>query len=296
MIVSNINEIRNITKAWNLEGLKIGYVPTMGYLHDGHEALIKQARKNNDKVIVSIFVNPTQFGVNEDLSSYPRDLDSDEALCDKNNVELIFVPDEKEMYPSNYKTYADVNDLSSNLCGLSREGHFKGVCTVLTKFFNIINPTNVYFGKKDIQQFFVVKRLIEDFNFDININLVNTIREEDGLAMSSRNKYLTKAERLNSINLYKSLIKARDFINEKRLNKEIIKSNEVIELMKNYLDSSIDKNIESKLDYLKIVDTNEIKDITEINKDCIIAIANKFGRARLIDNLVYRYDKGEFMI
>ena len=186
-VINYIDEIREIVRAWKKEGLTIGFVPTMGYLHEGHESLIKNSVKENDKTIVSIFVNPTQFGPNEDLEKYPRDLESDKNLCNKNNVDIIFNPSSNEMYNDDFSTYINMNGLTKELCGKSRPTHFSGVCTVVTKLFNIVKADKAYFGEKDAQQLAIIKRLVRDLNIDIEIIGCPIIREEDGLAKSSRN-------------------------------------------------------------------------------------------------------------
>ena len=185
--ITTIENVRNTVNSWRKEGYTIGFVPTMGFLHEGHAALIDQARKNNDKVIVSIFVNPIQFGENEDLSTYPRDINSDKKLCESHGVDLIFAPNPEEMYQDK-KAFVNIADLSDTLCGIRRPIHFKGVCTVVAKFFNIIQPTNAYFGEKDAQQLAIIRKMVFDLNFPVNIIGVPIVREEDGLAKSSRNK------------------------------------------------------------------------------------------------------------
>ena len=189
-IVSTINEVREQVKEWKKEGNTIGFVPTMGYLHEGHASLIDAARKNNGKVVVSIFVNPIQFGPNEDLDSYPRDLEHDAKLCEEHGVDLIFHPTPEEMYGDNFYTFVDMDVLTKELCGLSRPVHFRGVCTVVSKLFNIVIPDNAYFGQKDAQQLAIIKRMVKDLNMPLSIHGCPIIREEDGLAKSSRNTYL----------------------------------------------------------------------------------------------------------
>ena len=194
-IITTIENIRSIVNQWKDKGYSIGFVPTMGYLHDGHAALIDQARKDNDKVIVSIFVNPTQFGENEDLNSYPRDINRDKSLCEAHKADIIFAPTSDEMYHDR-KAFVNIVELSDTLCGISRPIHFKGVCTVVAKLFNIIQPTNAYFGEKDAQQLAIIRKMAYDLNFPVNIIGVPIVRESDGLAKSSRNTYLSSEERL----------------------------------------------------------------------------------------------------
>ena len=193
-IITTIENIRSIVNHWKDKGYSIGFVPTMGYLHDGHAALIDQARKDNDKVIVSIFVNPTQFGENEDLNSYPRDINRDKSLCEAHKADIIFSPTSDEMYHDR-KAFVNIVELSDTLCGISRPIHFKGVCTVVAKLFNIIQPTNAYFGEKDAQQLAIIRKMVYDLNFPVNIIGVPIVRESDGLAKSSRNTYLSKEEK-----------------------------------------------------------------------------------------------------
>lgn len=202
--ITIIENVRNTVNSWRKEGYTIGFVPTMGFLHEGHAALIDQARKNNDKVIVSIFVNPIQFGENEDLSTYPRDINSDKKLCESHGVDLIFAPNPEEMYQDK-KAFVNIADLSDTLCGIRRPIHFKGVCTVVAKFFNITQPTNAYFGEKDAQQLAIIRKMVFDLNFPVNIIGVPIVREKDGLAKSSRNTYLSSEERKAATILYKAI-------------------------------------------------------------------------------------------
>lgn len=211
-IITTIENIRNIVNHWKDKGYSIGFVPTMGYLHDGHAALIDQARKDNDKVIVSIFVNPTQFGENEDLNSYPRDINRDKSLCEAHKADIIFSPTSDEMYHDR-KAFVNIVELSDTLCGISRPIHFKGVCTVITKLFNIIQPTNAYFGEKDAQQLAIIRKMVYDLNFPVNIIGVPIVRESDGLAKSSRNTYLSKEERKAATILYKAIQMGKQPIN-----------------------------------------------------------------------------------
>lgn len=208
-IINNIKEIRKQVKDWKNDGLSVALVPTMGYLHEGHESLIKKASEDNDKVIVSIFVNPMQFGINEDLSTYPRDINRDSSICKKNGASLIFNPSVEEMYTDGFSTFVDLNNLTSGLCGKSRPTHFIGVCTVVSKLFNIVNPDKAYFGQKDAQQLSIIKQMVTDLNFDIEIVSCDIVREADGLAKSSRNTYLSKEERQAATIINKSLKKQK---------------------------------------------------------------------------------------
>lgn len=254
----------------------VGLVPTMGYLHAGHKSLIDEARKNNDIVIVSIFVNPTQFGPNEDYDSYPRDEKRDFKLCEDAGVDAVFTPDAKEFY-KNHKTYVTIEDLKDNLCGKTRPIHFRGVLTVLTKLFHIFRPTNAYFGRKDAQQYLIVKKAVEDLNFGINIIPVPIKREDDGLAISSRNVYLSDEERKAAPILNKALEKGKSSI------KKGMKAEDLIKIIKDEIETEKLADIE----YVQVVDTQEIKDVDVIDKDVLVALAVRFGNTRLIDNFFY---------
>lgn len=277
-IINNIKEIRKQVKDWKNDGLSVALVPTMGYLHEGHESLIKKASEDNDKVIVSIFVNPMQFGINEDLSTYPRNINRDSDICEKNGASLIFNPSVEEMYTDGFSTFVDLNNLTSELCGKSRPTHFRGVCTVVSKLFNIVNPDKAYFGQKDAQQLSIIKQMVTDLNFDIEIVSCPIVREADGLAKSSRNTYLSKEERQASTIINKSLKKA----------KALIKSGErdyknVIDFIKN----EINKEPLAKIDYVSIVDNNTIKNTKTIEDGSLIAVAVFIGNTRLIDNFIF---------
>ena len=211
-VIERIKEMQEVSSKLRQEGKSIGFVPTMGALHEGHLSLVRMARKDNDIVVVSVFVNPTQFGPNEDFEKYPRDFEGDRKKLEKENVDIVFYPHADEMYPPNYKTYVEVEDITTRLCGAFRPGHFRGVTTVVTKLFNIVKPTRAYFGKKDYQQFKVIKRMVEDLNMDIEIIPGEIVREPDGLAMSSRNQYLSPEERKDALALYNSLQLAKELI------------------------------------------------------------------------------------
>lgn len=277
-VFKTIGEMKNITRDWTKSGFSIGFVPTMGCLHDGHASLIKKSVSQNDKTVVSIFVNPTQFGPEEDLDKYPRDFDSDLELCQNIGVDAIFFPEPSTMYSDNYNTYINVRQLTNNLCGKSRKNHFEGVCMVLTKLFNIVRPDCAYFGKKDAQQLCVVKRMVEDLNFDLKIIGCDIVRESDGLAMSSRNKYLSADERKAALCLSQSLNLAKNLIDSGQIDVDIIRS-DMIEF--------ISKQPLATVDYVEIVDGCNLQPITCITKPCLIAIAVYIGKTRLIDNFYY---------
>ncbi len=217
-VVGTIKEVRELVKEWKKNGETVGFVPTMGYLHEGHGSLITKARENNDKVVVSIFVNPMQFGPTEDLDSYPRDLEKDSKFCESLGADLIFHPEPEEMYHEDFSSYVDMSVLTEELCGLSRPVHFRGVCTVVTKLFNIVQPDNAYFGQKDAQQLAIIKHMVQDLNMDINVVGCPIVREEDGLAKSSRNTYLSPEERKAALILSKTVKLAKELIDagEKR--------------------------------------------------------------------------------
>lgn len=278
-LVKTINEVRNIVKQWKEEGQTIGLVPTMGFLHEGHTSLIDASVNNNDKTVVSVFVNPIQFAPTEDLESYPRDIDHDSALCREHGADLIFNPDPSEMYKDGFSTYVDMSILTEELCGLSRPTHFRGVCTVVTKLFNIVKPDNAYFGEKDAQQLAVIKHMVRDLNMDINVVGCPIVREPDGLAKSSRNTYLSKEERQAALILSKSL----------KIGKELIDKGERDTAA---IVTAIKENIESellaKIDYVKIVDSETMQQVSKIEKPVLCAMAVYIGKTRLIDNFSFK--------
>lgn len=273
-IIGTVKEVREQVKEWKKQGLSVGFVPTMGYLHEGHKSLMDAARKGNDKVVVSIFVNPMQFGPTEDLATYPRDLDHDAALCESAGVDLIFHPEAEEMYEKDFCSFVDMTGLTEGLCGKTRPIHFRGVCTVVNKLFNIVTPDHAYFGQKDGQQLAVIKRMVRDLNMDIEIVGCPIVREEDGLAKSSRNTYLSSEERKAALILSKTVA----------LGKELAKTekdaNKVVEVMK--------KNIETeplaKIDYVEAVDALSMAPVEKLEGTCMLAMAVYIGKTRLIDN------------
>ena len=275
-IITTIENIRSIVNHWKDKGYSIGFVPTMGYLHDGHAALIDQARKDNDKVIVSIFINPTQFGENEDLNSYPRDINRDKSLCEAHKADIIFSPTSDEMYHDR-KAFVNIVELSDTLCGISRPIHFKGVCTVITKLFNIIQPTNAYFGEKDAQQLAIIRKMVYDLNFPVNIIGVPIVRESDGLAKSSRNTYLSKEERKAATILYKAI----------QMGKQTIKHGASADSIINTMTEIINTEPLAKIDYVSVVDANTMQPVHEITSPVLVAIAVYIGSTRLIDNFSF---------
>ncbi len=257
---------------------RIGLVPTMGYLHNGHLSLIDQSIKENDISVVSVFVNPYQFGPNEDFNVYPRDMERDLKLLEERGVDILFSPDSKEMYPENFSTFVEVEKLSKALCGKSRPTHFRGVCTVVLKLFNIVNPNNVYFGAKDAQQAVIIKRMKEDLNLDINIRVMPIVRDEDGLALSSRNRYLSKREREAALLMPEALKKVNILINNGVFDANEIRKKIVGELKKS-------KYI--KIDYVEVVNLKTLKSVEIIDKEnALVAAAIKVGETRLIDNFI----------
>lgn len=275
-IVKTVDEMRKIIKEWKKEGLTIGLVPTMGYLHEGHKSLIDRAVLENDRVVVSDFVNPTQFGPNEDFESYPRDINADAALCEAAGANVIFNPEAEEMYQSPL-TFIDMNKITKVLCGKTRPIHFSGVCTVVGKLFNIVTPDRAYFGQKDAQQLCIIKKMVKDLNFNIEIVGCPIIREADGLAKSSRNTYLNPAERQAALCLSKSLEFGKKMICEGEKNSKTVQ-NEIVKI--------IEQEPLAKIDYVEIVDLNTLENIPEINPPILCAMAVYIGKTRLIDNFI----------
>lgn len=275
-IIKDISGIKDRLSNEKKAGHNIGLVPTMGYLHEGHLNLIKKAVENNDVVVVSIFVNPTQFGPEEDYEEYPRDLDRDARLAKKTGVDYIFSPEPDEMYFADHYTFVQVEELTDRLCGAFREGHFRGVATVVSKLFNIIMPDKAYFGQKDFQQFVILKRMVRDLNIPVAMERIPTVREEDGLAVSSRNKYLSERGRETAAVLYKSLKKARSLIKKGENDPEKIK---------NKIEAMIQKHDLTEIEYIEIVDPETLKSREEIRDKVVIALAVYVEETRLIDNI-----------
>jgi len=285
MVVTNtITETRYIVGVNRKTGKRIGLVPTMGYLHRGHCSLIRRARKENDFVVVSIFVNPTQFGLNEDFSAYPRDFERDKNLCFEAGTDLIFYPSINEIYPKELSTYVYSEKLTNTMCGAFRPGHFRGVATVVCKLFNIVQPDSAYFGEKDVQQLTVINRMTEDLNFPIKIVSVSTVREKDGLAMSSRNSYLSDNERKSAVVLIKSLMAAKDLIKKGERNAAVICK---------VMNELIAKETLAGLEYIAIVDKKELQPLQLLTGDVLIALAVKIGKTRLIDNMSFKIEKSK---
>ncbi len=283
LIIKSPQKLQNLVYSYKKRNKKIGFVPTMGALHKGHLSLIKKARKETDIVVVSIFVNPTQFGPNEDFKSYPRTFKEDIKLCKEYNVDIIFYPSVNTLYPDNYLTYVSVEKLSNFLCGKFRPGHFKGVATIVAKLFNIVSPDIAYFGLKDYQQYIIIKKMVRDLNFNIKIKGCPTIREKDGLALSSRNKYLSPEERNEAILLSKSLFTVKKLIQEKKLKSVDKVKNKILDIL-------LSGNIIQKkdIDYIEIVDAETLEEKKDLKGKFVIALAVHIGKARLIDNIIIR--------
>jgi pantoate--beta-alanine ligase len=277
-VISTIKEMQEVVLKQNGLAKSIGFVPTMGFLHEGHLTLIKKAKQENDLVVLSIFVNPLQFGPGEDFETYPRDFDRDRALAESEKADFLFYPSPKEMYPAQSSVKLTVHDRTDVLCGKSRPGHFDGVVTVISKLFHIIQPTRAYFGKKDAQQLAVIEALTKDFNFPVQIVPVDIVREEDGLAKSSRNVNLSFEDRNQAPILYKSLMEAKAAIEAGEKSPK-----NIIELVRNILYTAE----RSTIDYVEVLSYPELKPIENLTGSFIIALAVKFAQVRLIDNLIY---------
>ena len=276
-ITGSIKRVREQVREWRKAGLTVGLVPTMGYLHEGHKSLIDKAVEQNDKVVVSVFVNPMQFGPTEDLESYPRDMDRDAALCEKAGAYLIFHPEPEEMYDDNFSSFVDMNTLTGCLCGKTRPIHFRGVCTVVAKLFNIVTPDRAYFGQKDAQQLAVIRHMVNDLSFGIEIVGCPIIREEDGLAKSSRNTYLSEDERKAALVLSRSLKEGRKLVEDGE--KDAAK-------VKKTITDIIEKEALAKIDYVEVVDWNTLEPVEKIDGPVLTAIAVYIGKTRLIDNFI----------
>lgn len=278
VIAKTVEEVRSYVKKWRKNGETVGLVPTMGYLHAGHQSLIKRSVEDNDRTVVSVFVNPIQFGPNEDLEAYPRDMERDSTLCENTGADLIFNPEPSEMYKDGFVSFVDMDGLTNHLCGLSRPIHFRGVCTVCNKLFNIVGPDRAYFGQKDAQQLAVIKRMVKDLNMPLEIFGCPIVRESDGLAMSSRNTYMNVEERNAALILSKSIALGQKLIEEGET-----KASVVVEKMTELLKSEPMADVE----YVNVVDNLTMEDIDEIRGDVLVAIAVRINnKVRLIDNFI----------
>jgi len=275
--ITSIKDFKQNITTFKESQLSIGFVPTMGALHEGHLSLVRQAKEENDKVIVSIFVNPLQFGINEDFTRYPRTFDNDCKLLSKEDVDIVFNPKATEMYPNGFCTSVIMERIEDRLCGKSRPGHFRGVATVVLKLFNLVKPDVAYFGQKDFQQTVVIKRMVADLNLDVNIKVLPTIRDKEGLALSSRNAYLSETEKNDALCLYKSLTKAQTMVNAGAKNtKEITAEMEII--INNYKSA--------KIDYISIVNPETLEAVSEVRSGNVAALTVRIGKTRLIDNII----------
>ncbi len=277
IVVETVSRMKQISESERAAGKKIGFVPTMGYLHEGHLSLVRRCRQENDVVVVSIFVNPTQFGPNEDYASYPRDLNRDLSMLQAENVDYVFVPSVEEMYPPQYSTYVVEESLSKYLCGKSRPTHFRGVCTVVTKLFNIVKPHRAYFGQKDAQQFRIIRRMVRDLNMDVEVIECPIVREPDGLAMSSRNVYLVGEERKQALALYQSLKIAEQLYRAGERSAERIKE----KMLEHFAKFNL-----VRVDYVEIVDEETLQPVERLEGKVLVAVAAWVGKARLIDNTI----------
>jgi len=278
-IAKTVKEVRQYVTERRKSGATVGFVPTMGYLHEGHGSLIKRSVRECDVTVVSIFVNPTQFSPNEDLSTYPRDFEADKALCEECGADLIFAPENSEMYCSDFTTYVECDGVTQELCGKSRPTHFRGVCTVVSKLFNIVQPDIAYFGQKDAQQLAVIKRMVRDLNMNVKIVGCPIIRETDGLAKSSRNSYLSDAERQAATVLSKAVLAG-----EKLLNEGMRDALEIIVAMRKIIETEPI----ARIDYVDVVDATSMKRVSEICGDIVGAVAVFIGKTRLIDNFLWK--------
>ena len=276
-IVNTVAEVRAQVKEWRKQGLTVGLVPTMGYLHEGHKSLIDRAVADNDRVVVSVFVNPMQFGPSEDLESYPRDMDRDAALCEDAGASLIFHPEPSEMYHDDFSSFVDMSTLTGGLCGKTRPIHFRGVCTVVSKLFNIVTPDRAYFGQKDAQQLAIIRRMVRDLNMDIEIVGCPIVREEDGLAKSSRNTYLNEEERKAALILSKAVFLGKKMVEDGETSAAAVKEAMI---------KKIESEPMAKIDYVEAVDGLSMQPVEEIKAPVLVAMAVYIGKTRLIDNFI----------
>ena len=278
IVIEKAREMQQFADSLRRQGKRIAFVPTMGFLHRGHLSLMEDGRKRGECLVTSIYVNPTQFGPKEDLAKYPRDFDMDYRLCQGAGVDVIYFPSNDEMYPPHYQTYVDLEGVTQNLCGLSRPGHFRGVATVCAKLFNLVKPHVAVFGKKDFQQLVVIKRMVTDLNMDLEIVGLDTIREPDGLAMSSRNTYLKPQERESALSLSRGLRMAKGMYDKGERDAAVI-----IDAVSRFIAG----HPHATIDYAKICDTTTVRDVARMDGECVMALAVRVGVARLIDNYVF---------
>jgi len=277
-VVRSVAAMQRVARDLKRRG-RVGFVPTMGFLHEGHLRLVRAARRQSDFVVVSIFVNPIQFGPKEDFRRYPRDFKRDLRLLQSAGADFIFYPDVREMYPEGFATFVDVERLGEGLCGRSRPGHFRGVATVVSKLFNIVLPDVAVFGAKDAQQAFVIRRMVRDLDFQTRIVILPTAREKDGLAMSSRNVYLTPEQRAEAPVLHRSLVVAKRIIGQGERSAAKVKAT---------MRRMILRESSGRIDYVEMVDTDELRPVSTIAGETLVALAVFFGKTRLIDNVIVR--------
>lgn len=281
-IITTIPEMKAVIRGHRSQGRTIGLVPTMGFLHEGHMSLVRAARKKTDITVVSIFVNPTQFGPEEDFKAYPRDINRDSAMLEKEGVDFVFYPEAGDMYPKGYKTYVEVHDLEDKLCGRSRPGHFRGVCTVVLKLFQIVEPDFAFFGEKDAQQAIILGKMVRDLNLGVQVVALPIVREPEGLAMSSRNTYLSPEERRAALVLAKSLKEAKRLIDHGERRTDVILGK---------MRAMIGQEPLARIDYVEAVDTEELEPVKELGEGTLIALAVYIGKTRLIDNMIVRLER-----
>lgn len=281
-IVARVSEMKEVVAELKAQQRVIGFVPTMGFLHEGHLSLVRQSRRSADITVVSIFVNPLQFGPREDFKEYPRDFERDAGLLEAEGVDFLFYPEASEMYPQGFRTMVEVTGLQDKLCGRSRPGHFKGVATVVLKLFNIVQPNIAFFGQKDAQQAILLKRMVRDLNLDVNLRVLPIVRESDGLALSSRNAYLNRDERQAALVLSQSLAEARRMFDggERRAATMIARMRELIS-----------QEPLARIDYIEIVDLEELDPVETIDRNVLVALAVAIGKTRLIDNTILEIEK-----
>jgi len=277
-VICSVREMQSFSESLRNRGQKIAFVPTMGYFHDGHLSLMREGKLRGDCVAISIYVNPTQFGPSEDFERYPRDFERDKALAEGVGVDVVFYPENKEMYPEHYQTYVNVEKVTENLCGISRPGHFRGVTTVCAKLFNIVKPHYALFGKKDFQQLSAIKRMVQDLNMDIEIIGMPIVRETDGLAMSSRNVYIKEDERNSALSLSRSLKLAKQMYD--RGERDAFRILDEVKIF-------IEGHPYARIDYAKICDTTTLKDSERLEGESVLALAVMISKTRLIDNYVF---------
>jgi pantoate--beta-alanine ligase len=277
-LIKTVKDMQGVTRWLRCEGKAIGFVPTMGSLHEGHLSLVRRSKEENDRTIVSIFVNPAQFGPNEDFEKYPRDIEGDLSKLSVLNVDVVFMPETEEMYPEDFSVSIDMGSVGKVLCGVSRPGHFNGVATVVAKLLNTTMPHRVYLGQKDFQQTVVIKKLVRELNIDTNVIVGPTVRETDGLAMSSRNAYLNEEERAASLILYKALMRGAEIMLSGNLDDT--------EAVKKEMETLIRTEPLAKIDYIEVVDPSSLNAVQRIIFAAVICIAVKIGNTRLIDNII----------